>query len=163
MHEAVRARPTAGDRIGADESVPAAYARALISRKMSKLLDKGLKAKRESKYVDFKRSFDPHSAGEWCELVKDMVAMANSGGGVVLIGLDNYGAPSKENVQPVLDIDHAKLVDKIRKYTGLQFSDLEIHEVKKQGETIAVIEISAVKVPMVFQDVGTYEVSPGKQ
>ncbi|GAG15539.1 unnamed protein product, partial [marine sediment metagenome] len=37
---------------------------------MSELIDKGLKAKRESKYVDFKRSFNPKSAGEWCELIK---------------------------------------------------------------------------------------------
>lgn len=49
---------------------------------MSKLVDKGLKAKRESKHVDFKSSFDEESPGEWCELVKDIVAMANSGGGV---------------------------------------------------------------------------------
>lgn len=130
---------------------------------MSELVDKGLKAKRESKYVDFKRSFNPASAGEWCELIKDMVAMANSGRGVILIGLDNGGVPSKEDVQPVLNIDHATLVDKIRKYTGYQFSDIEIHEAKKQGEQVAVFEISGVKVPLVFQNVGTYEVSPGKQ
>jgi hypothetical protein len=130
---------------------------------MSKLVDKGLKAKRESKTVDFKSAFDPASTGEWCELVKDIVAMANSGGGVIVIGLDNGGDPSKKDVKPILDLDHAKLVDKIRKYTGYEFGELEVHEAKKQDETVAVIEISAVKVPMVFQEVGTYEVSPGKQ
>jgi len=130
---------------------------------MSELIDKGLKAKRESKYVDFKRSFNPASSGEWCELIKDMVAMANGGGGVILIGLGNGGVPSKEDVQPVLNIDHATLVDKIRKYTGYQFSDIEIHEAKKQGEQVAVFVISGVKVPLVFQSVGTYGVSHGKQ
>ena len=40
------------------------------------LIDKGLKAKRESKYVDFKRSFDPDSNGEWCELIKDIALVA---------------------------------------------------------------------------------------
>lgn len=133
------------------------------SSEMSEVVEKGLNAKRESKYVDFKRSFDPGSAGEWCELIKDIVAMANSGGGVILIGLDNAGAPSKEDVQLVLDLDHATLVDKIKKYTDLQFSDVEIHEAKKGGATVAIMEISAVKVPIVFQNVGTYEVSPGKQ
>lgn len=130
---------------------------------MSRLVDKGLKAKRESKHVDFKSFFDPGSTGEWCELVKDIVAMANSGGGVIMIGLDNGGIPSKKDVKPILELDHAKLVDKIHKYTGYQFSELEIHEAKKQDETVAVIEISAVKVPMVFQEVGTYEALPGKQ
>lgn len=130
---------------------------------MTALVDKGLKAKRESRLVDFKSSFDPESAGEWCELVKDIVAMANSGGGVIVVGLDNGGAPSKKDVKPVLALDHAKFVDKIRKYTGYEFGELEVHEAKKQDDTVAVIEISAVKVPMVFQEVGTYETTPGKQ
>ena len=43
---------------------------------MSDLVDRAIKAKRESKYVDFKSSFEPASTGEWCELVKDIVAMA---------------------------------------------------------------------------------------
>lgn len=130
---------------------------------MTALVDKGLKAKRESKHIDFKSSFDPLSPGEWCELVKDIVAMANSGGGVIVIGLDNGGVPSKKDVKPVLQLDHAKFVDKIRKYTGYEFGDIEVHEVNKQGEFVAVIEIAAVKVPMVFQEVGTYEASPGRQ
>lgn len=130
---------------------------------MTALVDKGLKAKRESKHVDFKSMFDPESTGEWCELVKDIVAMANSGGGVIVIGLDNGGAPSKASVKAILDMDHAKFVDKIRKYTGYEFGELEVHEAEKQDVTVAVIEISAVKVPMVFQEVGTYEVTPGKQ
>ena len=62
---------------------------------MSALVDKALKAKRESKLIDFKSAFDPESTGDWCELVKDIVAMANSGGGAIVIGLDNSGSPSK--------------------------------------------------------------------
>jgi Putative DNA-binding domain len=131
---------------------------------MSALVDKALKAKRESKLVDFKSAFDPESTGDWCELVKDVVAMANSGGGAIVIGLDNGGSPSKNNVKPVLDLDHAKFVDKIRKYTGFEFGELEVHEAKKQDDTVAVIEISAVKVPMVFTEVGTYAIEvEGKQ
>ncbi len=130
---------------------------------MSALVDKGLKARRESKFVDFKRSFDPDSNGEWCELVKDIVAMANSGGGVILVGLDNAGLPSKANVEPLLALDHAKVLDKVRKYTGSDIADVEVQEAQKDGETIAVLEIAAVKVPIVFQEVGTYEIPGGKQ
>ena len=130
---------------------------------MSGLVDKGLKAKRESKYIDFKRSFDPSSTGEWCELIKDIIAMANSGGGVILIGLGNGGMPSKEDVQPVFHIDQATLADKIHKYTGSQFSDIDIHKRKKQGADVAVFAISGVKIPLVFKAPGTYQVSPKKQ
>lgn len=130
---------------------------------MSQLIDRALKAKRESKYIDFKSSFDPQVAGEWCELIKDIVAISNTGGGVILIGLENDGNPSGESVQAVLNLDHATVVDKIRKYTGDEFSEIEIHEAKKQEHTIAIIEIAGVKVPLVFENVGTYEVLPGKQ
>ncbi len=130
---------------------------------MSALVDKGLKAKRESKSVDFKSSFDPASNGEWCELIKDIIAMANSGGGVILIGLDNGGAASKADVKPLLALDHAKILDKIRKYTGTELAEIEVHEAQKDGETIAALEIAAVKVPIVFQEVGTYEIAGAKQ
>lgn len=130
---------------------------------MPTLFEKGLTAKRESKFVDFKSAFDPESPGEWCELIKDIVAMANSGGGVIVIGLDNGGSPSKANVDPILKIDPAKVSDKIRKYTGTEFSNVEIHEATKHGEPVAVIEISAVKIPMVFAEVGTYEITISKE
>lgn len=131
---------------------------------MSTLVEKSLTAKHESKRVDFKSAFNPESTGDWCELVKDIVAMANSGGGIIVIGLDDVGAPSKKDVTAVLDLDQAKFVDKIRKYTNFEFGELEVHEAKKQDYTVAIIEISAVKVPMAFTEVGTYAVEmAGKQ
>jgi predicted HTH transcriptional regulator len=48
----------------------------------------------ESATIDFKREFDPTSPPGWCELVKDVVAMANSGGGTILIGVNDDGSPS---------------------------------------------------------------------
>lgn len=130
---------------------------------MSALVDKGLKAKRESKYVDFKCSFNPEDAGEWCELLKDIVAMANSGGGVIVIGMENGGLPSGEDVTAVLGLDQATIVDKIRKYTGQSFAGVEVHQAAKEGQTVAALEISAVDIPMIFQNVGTYQVGPKKQ
>lgn len=48
---------------------------------MDDLIKRGLTAKRESKYIEFKSAFDVESAAEWCEIVKDIVALCNSGGG----------------------------------------------------------------------------------
>lgn len=44
-------------------------------------MDQVLAAKRESKHVEFKESFDPTASADWCELIKDVVAIGNSGGG----------------------------------------------------------------------------------
>jgi len=130
---------------------------------MSALVQKGLKAKRESKYIDFKQSFDPQSDGEWCELIKDIVAMANSGGGAILVGLDNVGKPSGEDVSTVLEIDHATFIDKIQKYTIQEFPELQIRDAEKEGQRVAIIEIFGVEVPMIFGKVGTYQVTSKKQ
>ena len=54
---------------------------------MPSLIDKALAAKRESKHIEFKEGFDPASGHDWCESIKDIVAIANSGGGVLIFGL----------------------------------------------------------------------------
>ena len=61
---------------------------------MTDLITKGMSAKRESKYIDFKSSLDLDESHSWCEIIKDIIAMANSGGGLILIGLDNNGTYS---------------------------------------------------------------------
>ena len=52
-------------------------------------LKQAIRAKRESKSIDFKEKFDPTSDCDWCEVVKDIVAIANSEGGFIIIGLRN--------------------------------------------------------------------------
>jgi hypothetical protein len=44
----------------------------------------------ESAELEFKAAFDPASPSEWCELIKDIVAMANSGGGLIVFGIGFY-------------------------------------------------------------------------
>jgi hypothetical protein len=128
------------------------------------MTDKAQSAKRESKSVDFKRSFDQDSAGDWCELLKDLVAMANSGGGVVLIGVDNDGScPGDSAVNKVLAVDPAVITDKVAKYTGVQFDDFTISQAERDGQSIAAITVGAALKPLVFERPGTYAVADGKQ
>src|SRR5437870_12078012 len=100
------------------------------------LVKKGLAAKRESKYVEFKEQFDPNSAGAWCELVKDIVAIANSGGGVIVVGLTSRGVLSRQDVVHVLELDPATFTDKIARYTGTQFDGTEIMECTRGKHTL---------------------------
>jgi predicted HTH transcriptional regulator len=90
----------------------------------SKLLERAENAKRESKYLDFKREFDIASPASWCEIVKDIVAFANSGGGVIVFGVNNDGAASGADVSALLGLDIADVTNKINRYTGFQFADL---------------------------------------
>ena len=89
--------------------------------------------------------------------------MANSGGGVLVIGLDNKGNPTGFDPAPVLDLDEAVVTDRIEKYTGLQFDAFTISEQTKKGYRLAVIFVEGVSIPIVFIKPGTYAVSDRKQ
>ena len=48
------------------------------------ILNKMATAESETADLDFKSTFDPQSTRDWCELVKDIVVFANSGGGCIV-------------------------------------------------------------------------------
>lgn len=128
------------------------------------LSNKAVTAKRETKSVEFKDRFNPSSEGEWCELLKDFAAIANSGGGIVVIGARNNGTPSGLDVQRVLDLDGAVIADKLFRYTALHHAGFEIHEAEREGHTLAVVVIEAATAPVVFSKSGGYrDPASGKQ
>lgn len=53
----------------------------------------------ESATIDFKAGFDVQWQNDWCEVVKDVVAMANSGGGLIVFGVNDDGTPSRSDPQ----------------------------------------------------------------
>jgi hypothetical protein len=128
------------------------------------MIDRALAAKRESKTVDFKRSFDVEAAADWCEIVKDLVAMANSGGGVILIGVEDDGslAPAG-SASAILSLDPASITDKVAKYTGIQFDGFNITEGVRHGHGVGVIAVDAAPRPLVFEKPGTYPIDERKQ
>ncbi len=127
------------------------------SKPISPILSQAEKATAESKYIDFKERFDPDSSRDWIELTKDIVAMANTGGGAIVFGVSNDGSNSGFNVEKVLRVDPANVTNKIAAYTGRQFSDFEMHESRRAGQRVAVLEIRGTSVPMVFVRPGAYE------
>lgn len=117
----------------------------------------------ESDRVEFKAQFDPKSRQDWCELIKDIVAVANSGGGTILIGVDDDGAPSGFDVSSVLSIDVADVTNKIHSYTEQQSPACQITEREHRGHRIALLEIASARIPLVFTSPGTYPVGPTAQ
>ncbi|MCX7175111.1 MAG: ATP-binding protein [Proteobacteria bacterium] len=127
------------------------------------IFQRALSAKRESKYIEFKSTFDPSSAGEWCELIKDIVSIANSGGGIILFGVDSEGSPTGDSIKEISDIDPAEIGNKIAKYTGPVDVEFTIHELNKQSHSLIAFVVRSVSVPVVFQKPGTYDIGEGKQ
>ena len=113
--------------------------------------------------VDFKASFDPTSTREWVEIVKDLVAMANSGGGAILVGIADDGTSSGSDLGAVNELDPATVADKLRSYTGSQFPDLQIRSLAVDGLTLTALGVGAVDLPVVFVKPGTYPVDKNQQ
>lgn len=131
--------------------------------KREELLEKGRTKKRESKYLDFKSCFDVNSPQDWCEIIKDIVAMANTGGGIIVFGFESNGVSSSINVTPILEVDPAQITDKIAKYTGEQFSEFELTELRRNGHKGVALLIEGIAIPMVFTRPGTYAIADGRQ
>src|SRR5438093_632941 len=61
---------------------------------MPTLLERALIATRASRRIELKATFDPDE--------KDIAALANSGGGVILFGVDRHGEPTGGVLPPAL-------------------------------------------------------------
>ena len=128
------------------------------------LLKKALTAKRESRQIEFKQSFDLYSDRDWLEkMVKSIVTMANSGGGIIIFGLDKDENTSGNDVKHILSIDQATITDQINKYTQTQFADFEVKSFEKDGTILAAIMVRPVSTPMVFTKEGAYHIPDEKK
>lgn len=130
---------------------------------MTAIMEKALGANSESEDVDFKSAFNPSVPEDWLEIIKDIIAMANSGGGIILIGINNDGSPSGYDIDCVLSVDPANVTNKIYKYTDYQFHDFQIKEASKLENKICAFVIGGIDIPLIFTEVGTYQIEGGKQ
>lgn len=115
----------------------------------------------ESAELEFKTSFNPKH--EWCELIKDIVAMANSGGGRILVGVKDDGSASNADITQLFDADLADIINRICAYTDVNFSAFTISPLHYDGTTVAEISIQSAATLLVFGKSGNYADSQGKQ
>ena len=80
----------------------------------------------EGKHIDYKLTLDLGSEKEKVEVIKELVAFANSGGGKIVFGQDKDSRTGVD-ASHVDALDSAKCSDQIRKYTGLESFELK-HE-----------------------------------
>jgi predicted HTH transcriptional regulator len=78
------------------------------------LIKDALLAPNEGRAIEFKESFDPASSREWCEVLKDVFAIANSGGGVIVFGLNSQGEPVGADLSAVRMLDPQNTQTKLK-------------------------------------------------
>jgi hypothetical protein len=127
------------------------------------LIEEALSATRETRALEFKEEFDPLDRRSLCETVKDVFAMANSGGGVILVGVDGQGRPTGKDVKQLLDTDPADLANKLTAFTGRDFDALAVRSHSKGNQVVATLEIGEAPIPLIPVRPGTYEKERRKQ
>lgn len=129
-------------------------------------LMKLLEAPCECQTLDFKQSIDIGQTQSVVELAKDVLAMANTNGGHLIIGVEDT---SRRRIGVPAFVDSKAINDKIGRYCGGHISVLAaVHQIRDEGGQSVSIEmiyvpIARQKVPA--QDDGAYPdpKNPGKQ
>jgi len=114
-----------------------------------KLIKEAEEATTESSRLDFKRTVEDSKYGQ-CSIIKDIIAMANSGGGILVFGCDDNGNPTDDDVPPLLLKDQSELTNQIEKYTSRLFPEINFVTITKNGISLKAITIDAVDYPIVF-------------
>lgn len=113
--------------------------------------------------VEYKASFDLQSQADWLEIMKDIVAIANSGGGVIVFGVEDSGTICGVSSAIIDALDPADITNKLHKYTAQQFSSFRLTPVEKADHSVLALLIEPSMSPIVFSKPGTYDIGGGKQ
>ncbi len=108
----------------------------------------------ESDAIEFKSRLDTQNELEWAEVVKDVVAIHNSSGGVIVFGLNSDGSRSDDGGGIQGRLDAAQIIDKVTRYTGATIHGLLVDDFGKGGHTYRGWVIPPAAVPVPFTTAG---------
>ncbi|MCL4465475.1 MAG: ATP-binding protein [Chloroflexi bacterium] len=115
----------------------------------------------EGRDLDFKLQFDPTNPAALLELVKDIVAFANSGGGTIVLGRNETHVPGLP-VSAVTDLDSSRIGDAVDRHTEKGMMHIShAREDLANGNVVVTISVEPSLYPVVIGRDGTVDV-PGK-
>jgi hypothetical protein len=117
----------------------------------SRLLKRAAEAKRSSKRVALKEDFDSGAPVDWLELVRDVAALANSGGGVVV-------------VRSAIQLEEELLHEQLARYVAPDFEAFELFDILRHGKAETAIVVDSVAgMPLVFSAQGRHRDAEGRE
>jgi len=122
-----------------------------------------LGATRVSQRVALWPELKPATPGIWVELAKDVAALANSGGGVIVFGVDRDGSLSGWNPEHLLQVGMARIRRELGAFLGSQL-DLTVAPGRRNGRKVATLRVGPRQAaPLVFERDGTYVDKGGRE
>jgi hypothetical protein len=122
-----------------------------------------LAARRPSTRVALWRELKPSTPGVWCELAKDVAALANSGGGVIVFGLHRDGTSTGWNPEHLLQVGMARIQRELGAHLAGPL-DLTVAPGRAAGAKVATMRVGPRHgSPLVFEGDGTYVDRAGRE
>jgi hypothetical protein len=103
--------------------------------------------------LDAERIFNANSEHDWLILIRDIAAIANSGGGQFMVRLAN-GQPSDDSAGTrAVTLSSSDLVARLAQFTDSRFADIQIRMVEPDTSAV-IVQIGRTAVPIVFTKSG---------
>ena len=102
-----------------------------------RFLERAKEAQRSSKRVELKEGFDAQGNGDLVELVRDVAALANSGGGVVVLA-------------GVSEVDEELVHEQLASYAEPEFEAFTIEHITRGSRPAIAIVVEGAANPLVF-------------
>jgi hypothetical protein len=115
---------------------------------------RALEAQRQSKHVVFRAAIDPTSDAQWCELVRDLVALANTDGGVLVLGVDRHGMPVGLDPAAFHALSRASVTERVRSHTGYDLPELSVRRLEKGGRALLAFIVERTHAPIPISKAG---------
>ena len=115
----------------------------------------------ECVHFELKREFSP-SPRAWAELSKDIVALANSGGGVILFGVDDNGRRRGLPTSLLSVLDPARVTDQLRRKAPSASVSTAYLERTYYKKLYGALVVQPLRVPLVFDTEWGYDGADGK-
>jgi predicted HTH transcriptional regulator len=125
----------------------------LTGQKVNELLTR----KRESAKLDYKQEWDPQRNRDVVELTKDLVSMANTAGGYVVIGMGDNGEEVGLSDAQLAKLDEATLRAQVQSFIGTPLELFLDRTVVWESKRYAVVTVlKCPRSPVVFEKIGQY-------
>jgi hypothetical protein len=112
--------------------------------------------KNEQSLIDFKETFED-SPKHWLDLCKDIVAANNSGGSLLIFGINNDGSIKGCESKAEKLFDPSRIQDKLNKYIYLDEIQVECTMVNYQGSNLYGLRIRPTGHLIIFDKSGQYD------
>jgi predicted HTH transcriptional regulator len=109
----------------------------LTAEKIRELLERGA----ESAKLDYKSEYDPSNTDHKVRLVKHILAMANTAGGYIVIGVEDDGTRRGLASTAAERIDEAIIRSQVAGYTSTQIPIFSANSVDHDGQTFAIVTV----------------------